>query len=69
MKKKFSKIPEYWQKVLARNVFGCDNDCTMSALRSVNPEVEESSLTIKIEAKNKVYSGIKDCRNMTNAVM
>lgn len=63
MRKKFTKILEYWQRVLAQDVFGGDDDCVMSALRSVNPEVDESSLTIRIEAKNKVYLGIKSCRN------
>lgn len=62
MKKKFNKIPPYWQKQLAKKVFGSDDECVMSVFHSMNPEVDEEQLTIKIEAKNKLYLGIKSCR-------
>lgn len=62
MKKKFNKIPSYWQKVLANQVFGCDDDCVMGSLSLVNPEVDEESLCIKVEAKNNVYRAMENCR-------
>lgn len=62
MKKKYSKIPLYWQKQLAKKIFGSDDDCVMSVLSDINPEVNEEELTIKVETKNKLYLELKKCR-------
>lgn len=62
MRKKFSKIPPYWQRVFAKKAFGSDDDCVMQVLQSKDPEIDERTLSIKVEMKNELYLDIKRCK-------
>lgn len=68
MKVKFCKLSSYWKRALVTKVFGKYDDCIMTAITQLNPKVEESSLSIKIEDKNTIYKMVEKCRNMEESL-
>lgn len=67
MRRKYSKIPTYWQRSLAKKIFGNDNPITLASLEKIDPEVDESTLSIKVKSKMDVISYIEQLKKKSNA--